>query len=197
MNRKLILVTMGVLSLFYARAQGDFAIKTNLLYGIGTLTPNLGAEMGLGQRSTIDLWGAFNPWNLNGNRNNNKKLVHWLIQPEYRWWLCERFNGHYFGAHPFFGMYNISRHKIPLLLERGSENFRYQGNIFGAGISYGYHLMLDKNWNIQFNIGLGFGVMNYTKYECPKCGAEIGKFTRYYFGPTKMGISLVYVFNKR
>ena len=49
----------------YLRAQ-DIAIKTNILYGALTYTPNLSLEVGIGKRSTLDLSGGYNPWNLNG-----------------------------------------------------------------------------------------------------------------------------------
>ena len=57
--------TLLILTLLvsYSRAQ-DIAIKTNLLYGGYTYTPNLSLEIGLGKRSTLDLGGGYNPWNL-------------------------------------------------------------------------------------------------------------------------------------
>ena len=85
--------TLLILTLLvsYSRAQ-DIAIKTNLLYGGYTYTPNLSLEIGLGKRSTLDLGGGYNPWNLDGTAENNKKLVHWLGEIEYRYWLCQRFS---------------------------------------------------------------------------------------------------------
>lgn len=66
--------TLLILTLLvsYSRAQ-DIAIKTNLLYGGYTYTPNLSLEIGLGKRSTLDLGGGYNPWNLDGTAENNKK----------------------------------------------------------------------------------------------------------------------------
>ena len=78
-----------------ANAQ-DIAAKTNLLYWSST-TPNLSFEFGLGKRTTLDLTGAYNPWTL--NKDSNKKIKHWLVMPEFRYWLCERYNGHFFGLH--------------------------------------------------------------------------------------------------
>ena len=75
------------------------AVKTNLLYGAGTLTPNLGVEFGLGKRTTLDISGGYNPWNRQGTATDNKKWVHNIVQPEFRYWLCQRFNGHFFGVH--------------------------------------------------------------------------------------------------
>ena len=62
MQRKSILILLILVSLAsYLRAQ-DIAIKTNLLYGAYTYTPNLSLEVGLGKRSTLDLGGGYNPW---------------------------------------------------------------------------------------------------------------------------------------
>ncbi|MEG1935625.1 MAG: DUF3575 domain-containing protein, partial [Rikenellaceae bacterium] len=42
------------------------AIKTNLLYGAAAYTPNLGLEIGLGRKTTLDISGGYNPWNRDG-----------------------------------------------------------------------------------------------------------------------------------
>ncbi len=158
-----------------------------------TVTPNLGAEMALSPKSTVSLQGGYNPWKTNGTETDNKKLAHWVIRPEYRYWLCERFLGHYVGGHAFYGQYNISGHKIPLLLESGSEDYRYKGNIYGVGISYGYHWALTKHLNIEFTLGVGYGRMQYDKFMCVRCSEKLEKDSRNYFGPTNAGLSLVYI----
>ena len=78
-----------------ANAQ-DIAVKTNLLYW-STTTPNLSLEFGLGKRTTLDLTGAYNPWTL--DKDSNKKIRNWMVMPEFRYWLCEKYNGHFFGLH--------------------------------------------------------------------------------------------------
>ena len=88
----------------------DIAVKTNLLYWSST-TPNLSLEFGLGKRTTLDLTGAYNPWTL--NKDKNKKIKHWMVMPEFRYWLCERYNGHFFGLHSGYAFYNISGVRIP------------------------------------------------------------------------------------
>lgn len=42
-----------------ANAQ-DFAVKTNVLYW-ATTTPNLGFEVGLGEKTSLELIGGYNP----------------------------------------------------------------------------------------------------------------------------------------
>ncbi|MEG1650051.1 MAG: DUF3575 domain-containing protein, partial [Rikenellaceae bacterium] len=138
------------------------AIKTNLLYGAAAYTPNLGLEIGLGRKTTLDISGGYNPWNRDGKHENNKKLVHWLIQPEFRYWLCQRFNGHFFGAHALGGQYNISGHK---LLGMISKDYRYEGYMAGGGLTYGYQFVLGRRWNLEASIGIGYARLHYDKYN--------------------------------
>lgn len=196
MKHSLVMIVFMVCSLCseHAYSQSNVAIKTNLLYGAGAFTPNLGMEIGIGTRTTLDISGGYNWFNLDGSKNNNKKLVHWIVQPELRYFLCERFNGHFFGAHALYSEYNIGGHDLPMLFGKGSEKFRHQGNAYGAGISYGYQLLLSKRWNVEFNIGAGYMRMTYDKYNCTNCGELKEKgATKNYFGPTKAGISIIYL----
>ncbi|MDR1743002.1 MAG: DUF3575 domain-containing protein [Dysgonamonadaceae bacterium] len=167
----------------------DIAVKTNLLYWSST-TPNIGAEFGLGKRTTLELAGGYNPWTL--DEEANKKIKHWLFMPEFRYWLCERFNGHFFGLHSGYTQYNVSGISIPLM-NMLSEDYRYEGWAAGIGISYGYSWIMSRRWNLEATIGLGYAYSNYDKYECATCGKYVGNKDKHYFGPTKAGISLIYI----
>lgn len=192
MQRKTFFILLILISIVpYLRAQ-YISIKANLLYGAYTYTPNLSLEVGLGRRSTLDLSGGYNPWNLNGTAENNKKLVHWLGEIEYRYWLCQRFTGHFFGIHALGTQYNIAKQELPLLFEKGSKEYRYEGYGYGGGISYGYNFFLGIRWSLEANIGIGYARLHYDKYKCYKCGEKVGTENRNYFGPTKAGISLIY-----
>jgi len=172
----------------------QIAIRTNLLYGAAALAPNLGFEFGLGRKTSLLVSGSYNGWNRDGLKNNNKKLTHWIAESEFRFFPCEVFNGHFFGLHGFFARYNVSGVKIPILLESGSENYRYDGTALGGGISYGYQLMLDKRWNLEFNAGIGVAIANYDKAKCYRCGDILENDIKQVFvAPTKLGISLVYI----
>lgn len=169
------------------------AVKTNLLYGGYTYTPNLSLEIGLGHRSTLDLGGGYNWFNLEGSQADNKKLVHWLGQVEYRYWTCSKFGGHFLGVHALGSQFNIGGQELPLLLGRGSEAYRHEGWGVGAGLSYGYSFYLSNRWSVELNIGVGYARLNYDKYACAKCGTKIATENRNYWGPTKAGISLIYI----
>jgi Protein of unknown function (DUF3575). len=62
------------------------ALKSNLLYD-ATTTMNLGLEIGLARKWTLDIPVNYNPWKL----SDGKRLRHWGIQPEVRYWFCESF----------------------------------------------------------------------------------------------------------
>lgn len=169
------------------------AIKTNLLYGGLTLTPNLGAEFGIGPKVTLDISGGYNPWNREGSLTDNKKLVHWLVEPELRYWLCNKFNGHFFGVHLLYSQYNISEHNLPWLLGKHSGQYRFEGDAAGGGISYGYQFALSSRWSLEATIGVGYARLWYDKYNCHKCSEKLGTGHRNYFGPTRAGISIIYI----
>jgi hypothetical protein len=170
--------------------RSKLALKSNLLYGLGTLTPNLRAELGLGYRTTLEAGLAYNGRNLEGSVENNRKLVHGIAIAEFRYWLCERFDGHFFGVHALGGFYNISGHKIPILFDK---EYRYEGTGAGAGISYGYSLPLSPRWGVEFNVGVGVARLKYDKYGCDKCDELEGRYNRTYLGPTRAAINLVFI----
>ena len=114
----------------------DMALKTNLLYD-ATTTINLGYEVALGKKLTLDIWGNYNPWTLGYKwvgvetesgtfrfaDEREKKLKHWMVQPEVRWWLCEKFNGHFFGVHVHGGQFNVGAMSLPFGIGRYKYEF--------------------------------------------------------------------------
>lgn len=177
----------------YAANRGTlprFALKSNLLYGFGTLTPNLALEIGLNERTSLELSGSYNPWKLSGNFESNKKLVHMILRAEYRYWLCERYNGHFFAVDAIYGRYNIGSVNVPLLFKK---EHRYDGYAVGGGMTYGYHLMLSKRWGVEFKAGVGVMRLNYDKYNCVLCDRDGVNHKKTYFMPTNAGINLVWL----
>ena len=155
-----------------------FAIKTNALYW-ATTTPNLGFEVGLAKKITFDVSGNYNPWKFGDDR----QIKHWLVQPELRYWLCERFNGSFFGLHghgaQFFG---------------GFRDKRYDGYMAGGGITYGYNWILSPHRNLEAEIGLGYERLWYKESDRIPCIKCYERKHKNYVGPTKAAISLVHIF---
>jgi len=180
---------------FSALAMGqEVALKTNLL-GDALLNPNIAVEVGLAPKWTLEIPGQVNFWNL----SHDRRWKHWVVQPELRYWLCNRFAGHFFGAHLHGGQYNIGGidNNIKFLGTDFSKlsDTRYQGWFVGAGISYGYSWILSRHWNLEAEIGIGYSYTRYTRYPCAHCGTAIEKNkAHHYVGPTRAAINIEYVF---
>mgnify|MGYP000337971219 CR=1 FL=1 len=143
-----ILLAAGFLLVFgtsiHAQVQRNetyLQLPSRPMLSIGpTSTPNLGIEVGLAKKLTLDISGNYNPWKFGDDR----QIKHWLVQPELRYWLCERFNGSFFGLHGHYGEMNVSNLNI-----FGMGHDRYDGNLYGAGISYGYQWIISKRWSME------------------------------------------------
>lgn len=186
---------MAFIVMAFAASAQDFAVKTNLLQDV-TGTANLGIEFGGGSpKWTYDISGSYSPW----NRSSGKIWKHAYIQPEARYWLCDSFSGHFLAAHLHGGIYNVGNIDTDFRF-LGSDfsqlkDHRFQGWFLGAGVAYGYALMLSKSWNLEFELGLGYAYARGDKYQCEECGDTIYENRpSHYVGPTKAAISLVYLF---
>ena len=168
----------------------NWTLKTNILYGGATLTPNLAMEFGMGRRTSLELSASYHPWKRKNSYISNKKFVHSIYRPEFRWWMCERFNGHFFGVHAFYANYNISGYTVLLLFKK---EYRNEGWALGGGASYGYHWSWSKHWGMEFNLGLGVAYLDYKRYDCVRCSSQGESKTKTYIGPTRLGISLIYI----
>mgnify|MGYP003296550785 CR=1 FL=1 len=172
----------------------DFAVKTNLLYD-ATATINAGVEIGLAPRWTVDLSGNFNGWEI----SDGNKWKHWMVQPEARYWFCDRFSRHFLGVHAHGGQYNVGGMDLGFSM-LGTDfsklkDHRYQGWFAGGGIAYGYAWALGKHWNLEFEVGVGYSYTKYDLFECAGCGKKVGTdLDHHYIGLTKGAINLVYLF---
>ena len=166
----------------------SWGVKSNLLYDAVT-TFNLGAEFRLSPYLTLDVSGSYNPWTF----SDNKKIKHVSVQPELRYWLYEPFNGHFLGAHLLYTYYNVGGVRLPLGIFPELKDYRFQGNGYGAGFSYGYQWLLSNRWNLEATFGFGYLYLDHRRYECRTCGDKVGRESKHYFGPTKVGLSLIYV----
>ena len=189
--KKLLFFVLSLSALIGKTSAQEIGIKTNLLYW-ASASPNLGVEIGLGKQTTLDISAGFNPFSFSGD----KQWKHWLIQPEFRWWTCERFNGHFLAAHLVGGGFNIGNlSSFPFSIWDGLKDYRYKGHAFGGGIGYGYAWMLGKHWNLEAEVGVGYAHAWYDQYSYAEQGAKsLSNGNKNYWGITKLAISFVYLF---
>ena len=186
------ILLLAVLAAPCAKAQ-NVGLKTNLLYD-ALLSPTVGVEVGVAPKWTVDLSGTLNAWTVNGHR-----WKQWMVQPEGRYWFCQRFAGHFVAAHALGGQFNFGN--IDADFKFLGTDFsklkdeRYQGWMAGAGVAYGYSWILNRNWNIEAELGIGWVYSRYDVYRCADCGKKIRENESHnYFGPTKVAVNLIYVF---
>ena len=163
-----------------------FAVKTNALY-LATATPNVGLEVALGERWTFEAEGGYNPWTF--DKEKNMKAKHWLVSPEFRYWFCESFFGHFVGLDVNYTMFNMGA--IPFIPQL--KDTRVEGWAAGAGLVYGCSWPIARRWNIEANIGAGLWYSEFDRYESRKCGLFNDSVSRLSFGLTSLGVSFVYI----
>ena len=109
MRYKVLLFFLLVLWVAQTAKSQDVALKTNTLMW-ATTTPNLGLEVALSPRYTLELSGSYNPWTF----KDDKKMRFWLVQPELKYWFCEKSEGHFVGMHlhgaQYFGGFKKKRY---------------------------------------------------------------------------------------
>jgi len=167
-----------------------FAVKTNVLHDL-TTSMNLGVEMRLSRKWTVDVPFTLNPWTF--NKEENTKFKFFLFQPELRFWECEPFNGHFFGVHGHYAYYNVSRLPTPPFSETMNQH-RFEGQLAGAGVSYGYHWMISPRWSFEAEIGAGYARLWYDKFPCQTCAKALASEKKDYWGVTRAGLTFLYLF---
>lgn len=186
-----IIVTLFMLTSVGAQ---EVALKTNILYD-ATATINIGVETDLARQWTLDVSGDYNPWTF----SHNRKWKHWFVQPEARYWLCDKMHGSFLAGHLIGGQFNVGNvHTDFTFLGTPFsklKNYRYQGWMAGAGVGYGYSWILSRHWNVEAELAVGYIYTRYDKYECATCGNKLGNEESHnYVGPTKAAVNLIYVF---
>lgn len=189
-NMWYIVFAVLLLSTVEARAQ-YFALKTDL-FGWGTASINLEPEVRIGRHSTLALGVSYNPWTFN---DANMKWKHILVQPEYRYWFCSAFNGHFLGIHPGYMHYNIGgiKNNLPWEFARHLNDYRYQGDLFSIGLGYGYQWIITDHFSMEVELGLGAAWTTTDYYYCEECGDYIGEKKGWFFTPTKLSLGFVWV----
>lgn len=164
-----------------------FAVKTNLAYDL-TLSPNIGAEVKVGDKSTIQATLTFNPWTF----SDGMKMNFYLLSPEYRYWFDSSFKGFFVGGQLIGGQYHFSRLHLPFGLYPGNrDDSHHKGYVIGGGLVAGYSWNLCKDWSLEPVVGLG---CLYTNYRIEDEGKPNVYSSRTYFGPTQLALNLVYHF---
>lgn len=159
-------------------------LKTNTFW-ILTGTLNLGIEVQVDPKCSIDIPVTFSPYDMGSNRRKWRILS---MQPEARWWWQKRAGeGQYAGIHLSVAGFNIAF--------KGTERYQDpQVPAVGLGLSYGYSFRLDANhrWWMDLNGGLGFIHYRYDKFDNAHNGRLISSGSGMYWGVTRLSVGISY-----
>jgi outer membrane protein OmpA-like peptidoglycan-associated protein len=161
-------------------------IKTNLVADL-TASMNLGAEVRTGSRTSFELVGQWNPWMF----RDNVRMQHWGVQPEFRVWTREAFRGHFFGVQAHYADYNMGGLPNGPFSSYMHEN-RFEGDLYGAGVTWGHRWNFSRRWGLEVTVAAGWAHKEYDRYECESCGKLLAHTSKNYFGPTEMGVNLIF-----
>ena len=173
------------------------ALKTNLIYD-AALLPNLSAEVYLGKKWSLAVEGNLSWWTFDKPIQN--QWVH-RIQAggaELRYWVKSPYplNGHAIGIYSLLGNYDVR------MFTKNEDTPGYLSpKSWSAGLSYGYSMPIAHRFNLEFGVAFGYVGGTYYKYDYCMRHEQWEKgthdnemvFKSNYFGPTRVGISLVWL----
>lgn len=144
----------------------------------GTLSLNGEYSVRIGSKQSVHVPFSWNPWTFSGN----KKMKHFTVSPQWRYWTRESYLGHFLGGNLIGSRYNV-----------GLDEYRFEGWAYGAGVSWGYAWLLSKRLNLEVQAGIGVVRTNYTRFDCGTCGDFLSKESKWFMVPNRLAVSLVYV----
>lgn len=167
---------------------GRLFLFTNILYD-AAFTPNIGVGFEINDRFALLADWMYARW------NNSRHHRYWRIYGgdiEVRCRIGNRrsgspLGGHHIGAYCSLACYDFQAGWT----HRGVMSDKYN---YAAGLSYTYSLPVSTRFNIDFSLGLGYLWGTY-KRHIPIDGCDVWLSTHKlkYFGPTKVGVSLVWL----
>lgn len=149
------------------------------------MTPNLGVEMVVGERTTLGLsvFGNHKPW------GRDMKMIG--LQPEYRYYFSGRpMHSFFVGAGAVAASYDITwKGKV------------YDGEAAGAGLTFGYVINLSRRLNIDCHAGFGAIFYKQKEYftgdtydnDYIEDGRLLTNAHGYVLLPTRIGVSITYI----
>lgn len=161
----------------------QFAVKTNGLL-LATLTPNLGFEFVVGERSTIDV-SLFKSFSFYG-----KDVDVLGAAPEFRYWFNGRpMTREFVGVAALATTYDITWGRRV-----------YNGDAFGCGLTFGYVMNFGRRLNLEFTGGVAAVRFKQKQHfvddhyeDFAELGQNIPNSKGYKLLPMKLGVSITYI----
>jgi len=181
---RIIRLTIIICAVFTAQWAGAqrVALSTNTIDWL-LISPNLSLETRLSQRLTLNIGIAVNPFN-STPYGSDIKLKNFRVNPELRYWFNRPMAKHFMGLALTGGAYKLRLNK-----------HLYEGDIAAAGITYGYALVLNRHWNVEFSLGIGLARVIGYDYTSDETKPESTNMHRWIPVPIRTGVSFSYIFD--
>ena len=191
MRQRITIIFIVLSALTSVKAKADaWAVKSNLLYDVAG-APNLGIEYGWRGHWSLSADMTM-PWYVDDQNEWCYEMMN--VGVEARYWLNDwqtgdkgKLTGHFLGLFGNGGCFDL-----------GHDRMGWQSEWFWtSGLSYGYNFRLNNHLRMECTLGIGYLQTDYTRYNTVYDNSGIyfveeGTFR--WFGPTKAGVSLIWVF---
>lgn len=198
MNR--IIRKAGLLAILLLLPSFSHAQKAAVSVNLGDIlcfgTLNAEVDYGLAQKFSVYGGARVNPWTFlkgkfidmpDGSRiSRQTQLRHQTYYAGLRFWPWYVHSGWWAGLKLQYQEYNFGGFRERLRTE--------EGDAVGVGLSAGYALLLNHQWNINFGVGAWGGYTWYTHYNCPYCGRVLDKGSKLFLRPNEIIIAFTYIF---
>lgn len=174
----LALLAMVVMTPLSAKAQ-RLALKTNALDYV-VLEPNLAFEARLSRTISVQLGVGACPIN---KSIGNVRLTNFKIEPEIRYWFNRPMARHFIALS--LGAYDYSLRW---------KDTKFKGDAVGAGLSYGYALVLNKHWNMEAEVGVGLASVKAKKYHEDEPEPARFNYSKVMPVPVRLALNFSYIF---
>lgn len=154
-------------------------LKSNVLPWTLTI-PNVGGEFLIGEKWSVELNVWYCPWKL----SDKFSVKTASILPEARWWLKTNEKGSFFNIHLDVAWFNVR-----------ANRYRYQDRgrpLIGGGIGYGYRLLFNERWGMEFEIGAGVVNTRYNRYYNVTNGSLKDTRVSTYWGIDRLSVAFTY-----
>lgn len=185
-DRKSIWVKVAVAFVLMMASQASLkaqrmALTSNLLED-AVLTPNVGLDIVVADKSSLTFDVSYAPWKLSQKFRNK----HMAVRAGYRYWFSQALYAHYVGVDAVVSSSDVQ-----------AGRFGSRDEYVGLGIGYGYSFIINERWNIVpgFGIGMAYG----SRYEGtdmmlkPNEGVQATSTTGFIPILTRLSVTIQYV----
>ncbi|MGP1526334.1 MAG: DUF3575 domain-containing protein [Candidatus Cryptobacteroides sp.] len=194
MKRFLIIVLSVAGFLFSGFSLSAQSVKTNIPYWL-TGSPNIGVEIPVTRQLTVNGEAVWLPYMFKKHEEVFRALqgsleLRWYFNPR-NFYTNDSWDGLYVGPYAMYGNFNIGFYDGKSM----ETSRRRRGWGVSGGVTFGYKLPINSRFAVDFNIAFGYTHLQYDKFML---GGEYAEYpierkqTKYWIGPTKVGISIVY-----